>query len=676
MSGVIHIFLTCIMNNRLFITVVSLLFCLSLAAQGGRWTEERAWAWYRQLPWLCGVNYIPANAVNYTAMWDKTSFSPKVIDKELQLMEDMGMNCVRVVLQHAVYADDAKYFLRTFDKFLDICSRHGIRVMPIFFDDCMFGVNTDPVIGHQGEPVVGWYAWAWSPSPGYTILADERQHVKLEKYVTDVMRRYANDKRILAWDLYNEPTNSRLKNYSWVLLRKVFRWARSVNPSQPITSGLWNGNKELDDFLSDNSDFITFHCYSNKERTQQEMLRMTEKGRPVVCTEWMNRPMGSTFADILPMFCQSNIGCMAWGLVNGKTQTHLPWGHRPENGEYKGKWQHDIFKGDFTPYDAVEVELIKTTIANRKVADSRMMYGDTTRLGRPYSKDPHVIHFGGRYLMYYSVPPHNWNKNEGWNIGIAESHDLVRWNKVGEITPAADYEQRGLCAPCALVRDGEIHLFYQTYGNRRHDAICHAVSRDGINFVRDATNPIFRPNESEWSCGRAIDAEVVEFRGKYFLYFATRDPEFKIQKLGVAVTDKHSDFSRSSWKMAADESILFPVYQWEGECIEGPSVCVKGNTMYMFYAGAYNNAPQQIGVAKSKDGIHFERMSAEPFKPNGNPGEWNSSESGHPHLFSDSDGKTYLFYQGNNDNGNTWLLTNEEVVWKKGKPELVASAAK
>ena len=69
-------------------------------------------------------------------------------------------------------------------------------------------------------------------------------------------------------------------------------------------------------------------------------------------------------------------------------------------------------------------------------------------------------------------------------------------------------------------------------------------------------------------------------------------------------------------------------------------------------------------------------MSAEPFKPNGNPGEWNSSESGHPHLFSDSDGKTYLFYQGNNDNGNTWLLTNEEVVWKKGKPELVESAAK
>ncbi|MBP1539789.1 MAG: family 43 glycosylhydrolase [Prevotella sp.] len=299
-----------------------------------------------------------------------------------------------------------------------------------------------------------------------------------------------------------------------------------------------------------------------------------------------------------------------------------------------------------------------------------MKYGDTSRLGRPYSKDPHVVRFGDRYLMYYSIPPHNWNKNEGWNIGIAESRDLIHWQKVGEINPQAEYEKRGLCAPCALVKDGEVHLFYQTYGNRRHDAICHAVSKDGITFVRDATNPIFRPDESAWSCGRAIDAEVTEFRGKYFLYFATRDPEFKIQKLGVAVADKDTDFSRSSWHLAADESILYPVLDWEGECIEGPSVYVKGKTMYMFYAGAYNNAPQQIGVAVSKDGVHFKRMSTLPFKPNGREGEWNSSESGHPHIFKDTDGKTYLFYQGNNDNGKTWLLTQEEVGWKKGKPYL------
>jgi hypothetical protein len=36
-----------------------------------------------------------------------------------------------------------------------------------------------------------------------------------------------------------------------------------------------------------------------------------------------------------------------------------------------------------------------------------MMYGDTTRKGVPFSKDPHVVAFGGRYLLYYTLPAHS-----------------------------------------------------------------------------------------------------------------------------------------------------------------------------------------------------------------------------------------------------------------------------
>jgi len=125
-----------------------------------------------------------------------------------------------------------------------------------------------------------------------------------------------------------------------------------------------------------------------------------------------------------------------------------------------------------------------------------MMYGDTSRVGVPYSKDPHVVKFKGRYLMYHSIPPMKGDPASGWNIGIAESKDLVNWTKVGEITPApgADYEKKGLCAPGALVKDGKVHLFYQTYGNGEKDAICHAyrmtafVSR-GIRRIRFSIRP-------------------------------------------------------------------------------------------------------------------------------------------------------------------------------------------
>lgn len=228
--------------------------------------------------------------------------------------------------------------------------------------------------------------------------------------------------------------------------------------------------------------------------------------------------------------------------------------------------------------------------------------------------------------------------------------------------------KKRLCAPGALVRDGIVHLFYQTYGNGPKDAICHAFSADGINFERNATNPIFHPT-GDWNCGRAIDAEVCEFNGQYFLYVATRDPEFKIQKLAVATAPLQTNFNRGDWtQRGSDKSILEPELPWEGECIEAASIAVRDNKLYMFYAGGYNNWPQQVGVAVSEDGIKWTRLFNEPFLPNGKPGEWNHSESGHPHIFTDNDGRTYLFYQGNNDKGKTWYLSQKEVFWKNGIP--------
>ncbi|MDF2963407.1 MAG: glycoside hydrolase family 43 [Paenibacillus sp.] len=299
-----------------------------------------------------------------------------------------------------------------------------------------------------------------------------------------------------------------------------------------------------------------------------------------------------------------------------------------------------------------------------------MMYFADTSRGRPYSKDPAVVKFDGKYWMYYSIPPYgDGRKLDGWAIGIAISHDLQQWDRVGELTPEQSCEAKGLCAPGAIVLDGRIHLFYQTYGNFPKDAICHAVSDNGITFTRNKTNPIFAPTGS-WNNGRAIDADVVIHDDKLFLYFATRDPQGQIQMQGVATAPLDSDFSREAWTQACDDTILKPELPWEGECIEAAAMCKRDGKLIMFYAGAYNNWPQQIGCAVSDDGIRWERLFSEPFLPNGAEGSWNSSESGHPFLFTDDDGRTYLFYQGNNDHGKTWYLSNVEVVWDGYVPRI------
>ncbi len=301
----------------------------------------------------------------------------------------------------------------------------------------------------------------------------------------------------------------------------------------------------------------------------------------------------------------------------------------------------------------------------------KMMFGDTSRTGVPFAKDPYVIKFKGKYLMYYSIPPYKDKTNpiQGWGLGIAESKDLNNWHKIGEITPDGEYEKKGLAAPSAIVIDNRVNLFYQTYGNGPKDAICHAVSTDGIHFTRNATNPIFHPTGA-WNCGRAIDAEIFKFRDKFLLYFATRDQDYKIQMQGVASAPSTTNFDRDQWTQLTDAPILKPDYPWEGDCIEAAALVQKEDLLYMFYAGAYNNNPQQIGVARSTDGVKWERLSNKPFLTNGDPGEWNYSESGHPHLFKDENGKTYLFFQGNNDNGKTWYLSNIEVKWNEKGPYL------
>ena len=302
-----------------------------------------------------------------------------------------------------------------------------------------------------------------------------------------------------------------------------------------------------------------------------------------------------------------------------------------------------------------------------------MHWGDADRMGRPFAKDPSVIRFGGSYLLYYSMAPYAKelvppNAPRGWAIGIAESRDLVQWRKVGEILPEQECEKNGIVNGRIIRLDGQFHLFYNTYGNGARDALCHATSTDGLHFTRNSTNPVWRATGG-WNNGRAIDVDVVEWGDQLIQYYATRDPEGQIQMLHAIAADRRSDFGRDSWESLMDGPVLKPELPWELRCIEAPSALKRDGKLYLFYGGGYNNDPQQIGCAVSEDGIHFHRLFVDaPLLANGKPGEWNSSESGHPDIFVDDDDQIYIFYQGNNDHGRTWFISWGKLDWSDGRP--------
>ena len=324
-----------------------------------QWPSPQAWKWYKAEPWLVGFNYIPANAINTTEMWQRETFDPATIEREMTLAQKTGLNCARVFLQYLVWENDPERFKQRLSTFLDIASKHGIKTMFVLFDDCAFGTMVEPFLGKQPDVNPGEYANGWTPSPGPSRVVNRNSWPKLEAYVKDVIGSFRADDRILAWDLYNEPGNTNMGNKSLPLLRSVFVWARQTGSDQPLTAGFWASKlNDINNVIFSQSDVISFHIYAGPDATGQMIAELEKKGMPLICTEWMNRPLGSTFENILPIFYKERVGSMFWGLVNGKTQTNYHWGSKAGDPA-PVVWQHDIYRGDLTPYDDKEIHLLQ-----------------------------------------------------------------------------------------------------------------------------------------------------------------------------------------------------------------------------------------------------------------------------------------------------------------------------
>lgn len=315
-----------------------------------RWPAAKAWAWYHRQPWLVGCNFLPSTAVNDVEMWQKETFDPQTIDRELGWAQELGFNTVRVFVNYAVWEADPDGLKQTLRRYLAIADKHGIVTLVILFDDCF---KPEPRVGKQDAPLPGVHNSQWVQSPGARRRGDRAAWPKLEQYVKDVVSAFASDKRVLAWELYNEPSQS------LPLVEAAFRWAREAGPSQPVTTTIYGG-AEMRNRIIELSDVLCFHNYGPLPGVKAEVERLLAHGRPVLSTEWMARGHGSRFETHLPFFKQKKVGCWSWGLVAGRTQTYFPWGS-PKGSPEPKLWHHDLLRKDGTPFSASEVRFIKAT---------------------------------------------------------------------------------------------------------------------------------------------------------------------------------------------------------------------------------------------------------------------------------------------------------------------------
>ncbi|MDP3681813.1 MAG: cellulase family glycosylhydrolase [Flavobacterium sp.] len=348
------------------------------------WTKEQANAWYAKQPWLVGANYNPSTAINQLEMWQEDTFDPKRIDEELGWAEQIGMNTMRVYLHDLLHKDDAEGLYKRMNTFLEIADKHHIKIVFVLFDSCW---DPFPKSGKQRDPKPHVHNSGWVQSPGQKVLQDATQYPRLEKYVKETVAEFKDDNRVLAWDVWNEPDNMTGPSYEAVeiknkadlilpLLEKAFQWARSTNPSQPLTSGVWVGDWSdetkmlpMHKLQLAQSDIISFHNYNKPQDFEKVIKQLQRYGKPLLCTEYMARPNGSTFEGFLPIARKYNVGMINWGFVDGKSQTKYSWDSWTKKYDAEPElWFHEVFHTDGTPYKKAETDLIKkmTSEANAK----------------------------------------------------------------------------------------------------------------------------------------------------------------------------------------------------------------------------------------------------------------------------------------------------------------------
>lgn len=344
-----------------FALLLVLLFSIVAHAEP-RWSSEQANQWYSRQPWLVGSNFIPSTAINQLEMWQAETFDPRTIDRELGYAENIGMNTMRVYLHNLPWEQDAAGFKKRINEYLAIADKHRIKTMFVLFDSCW---NDNPKPGPQPAPKPGVHNSGWVRAPGTERLFDSRTWGGLEGYTKDILRTFGNDSRVLAWDLFNEPSNSGYMDSVMPLLKKTFEWAKEANPSQPITAGWWHDHPLSNEFIFDNSDIITFHNYGPPDKLEVQIKELQKMKRPLICTEYMARTRGSLFETCLPVFKQYHVGAINWGLVKGKTNTIFAWDTPLPGVNEPPVWFHDIFRTDGTPFSRKEVDFIKTLTGKR-----------------------------------------------------------------------------------------------------------------------------------------------------------------------------------------------------------------------------------------------------------------------------------------------------------------------
>jgi beta-1,4-mannooligosaccharide phosphorylase len=207
------------------------------------------------------------------------------------------------------------------------------------------------------------------------------------------------------------------------------------------------------------------------------------------------------------------------------------------------------------------------------------------------------------YRMWFS-----WRPRRG--IGLAESRDGLVWTARPDVVLGPDgrdaEECREVSRPYVLLDDGHHTMWYAGHGEDRV-VIRRATSSDGVAWERSGTvlEPVVAWEKAAVMCPSVLRDDD----GRYHLWYSGGE-RYEPDAVGYAISD---DGIR--WRRVRDVPVLRPdpANDWERDRVTGAHVFRHEGWLYAAYIGFADGFEKSaIGIARSPDGVRWERHAGNP----------------------------------------------------------------
>lgn len=229
--------------------------------------------------------------------------------------------------------------------------------------------------------------------------------------------------------------------------------------------------------------------------------------------------------------------------------------------------------------------------------------------------DMSVAATAGRYRMWFS-----WRPRHG--IGHAVSDDGLHWIAAPDVVLGRDARSRDesleVTRPFVLEEEGRYTMWYAGHSPTRV-LICRATSEDGLNWERQG--PVLEPSEP-WERSSVMCPSVLRGTDGLLHMWYSGGERYEPDAIGYVVSR-----DGTSWTRVQDKPVLRPdpATSWERDRVAGAHVFRHEGFLYAAYIGFANGFEESsIGIARSTDGINWERHAANPVVTRGGPGDFDS----------------------------------------------------